>query len=364
MGDEKIPQVEEFVHLGTPIYTTDRAERNMMGDRVAEGYKRVGLIRGLGSRKVGINPLTFSNAYWSAVISKVLYGVELCNSKKESIKTLDDFHMDVAKKIQSLPPNTANIVPLSSVKWIRLSTEITKRCLLFHWQVYNLPLNSVYKQMLVYRIVDIMMRPNENKSGPSVQFVECCKSVGLMTKLKECVFNGEGCSKTVWKRDIKDRLMKIEENEWKASGLITSVAHEYKQTITNIKDGFQWWIVAKWNNKMLPKVKRILKYMVMNIEEGTGITCGCEGKVTLTHIMFECIKISEHRDTEWSLVKRKMPEQMKAEIETMSSEEKSKYIMSCMNGKPVREWQSLYESIAIFCESIIKKWSNVNSDDE
>ena len=336
----------------------------MINDRIAEGYRRVWLIRGIGSRRVGINPLTFSKAYWSAVISKVLYGVELCDSRRDSMKMLDDFHIQIAKKIQGLPTSTANIVPLSAVKWMRLATEVTKRCMLFHWQIYSLPVHTLYKQLLVYRIVDILRRPSENKSGPSTRFVECCKMVGLLTKLRECVYNGDVISKKEWKSEVYKRLNSIENNEWKASVLMTSVASEYKQSVTSYTNGFHWWTVAKWNNKMLPRVKRILKYMVMNVKECIGITCGCCERITLTHMMFECEKIKEYRTNEWSSLERKMPEQMRVDVESMPTEEKSMFLLSCMNGKPVKEWQNVYESIVIFCDNVIQQWCNVNSCDE
>ena len=362
MGKEKIPEVDEFVHLGTPIFSSDRGEKNMIADRIAEGYKRVWMIRGIGSRRIGINPLTFSTAYWSTVASKVLYGLEMCNCRNDSRTALDSFHFDVAKKIQGLPSSTNNVVPLSSISWVRLSSEIVKRNLTFHWQIFKLPMSSVYKQMLVHRLVDIMLSPNTNKSGPSVAFVENCMELGLLVDLKESVFKGVISSKNEWKSQVKKRIDMVEDNEWKALSLMTSMLHEYKEIVPKYKSGFPWWIVAKWNNKMLSKVKKLLKYMVMNIKECTTISCTCSVKVTLTHILFECESVQDQRVIEWSSVRQKMPSKMKKEVEIMSSQQKSNYLLSCFNSKPMREWQEVYESVLLYCENMINKWTNVNSE--
>lgn len=334
----------------------------MIRDKIAEGHKRVWMIRGIGSRKIGLNPLTFSKAYWACVISKVAYGLELCNCRRDSVTLMNNFHFDVAKKVQGLPTSTSNIVPLSAISWERLATEIMRRCLLFHWQIMNLPTSSIYKQTMSNRLVDILRKPECNKTGPTVQFVENLKSLGLVTQLKDNLVSGEICSKGIWKKEVTKRLQLLEGNEWRASVLMASGLSEFKEVVHSYHCGFPWWKIAKWNNKMLGKAKKLLKYMTMNITECTKVTCGCSEKVSLTHILFVCNKISQQRRIDWCHVKAKMPEQMVLDIEGMLPEQRSVYLLSCMNGNPLREWQSIYERILIYCNNMINAWNQVNTE--
>ncbi len=214
------------------------------------------------------------------------------------------------------------------------------------------------------RMVDILLRPNSNKSGPSVQFVENCKAVGLLSNLEESVFSGDVYSKTEWKCKVKRRIDVLEGNEWKASTIMASNLHEYKQVVTDYKNGFPWWIVAKWNNKMLPKVKKLLKYMTMNIKECTGGTCECGVQISLAHILFECQSIGDHIVTEWASVKQRLPVQMSDDLNNMTSVQKASYILSCFNSKPMREWQGIYEKVLQYCDNVITRWTNANVEKE
>ena len=112
---------------------------------------------------------------------------------------------------------------------------------------------------------------------------------------------------------------------------------------------------------MLPKVKKILKFMVINIKECTSLECECNERVTLAHILFQCKVVDRQRVAEWSNVNEVLPEQMIEEIIRMSSEQKAGFILSCFNAKPIREWQEIYENVITFCDNMINIWTNVMS---
>ncbi len=113
------------------------------------------MLKSIGSRRIQINPITFSKGYWAAIVSKVCYGLFLISIKNKTLDRLDKMHVDIARNIQGLAPNTLAIVTLADMKWWRLSTHIAKETLMFTWQILSLPMDSLYKQILVYRLVEI-----------------------------------------------------------------------------------------------------------------------------------------------------------------------------------------------------------------
>ncbi len=75
------------------------------------------MLKSIGSRSVQMNPMTFSRCYWAVVVSKLCYGMFLVNLKKRNLDKLDKMHVDVARNIQGLVPNTPAIVALRGIKW-------------------------------------------------------------------------------------------------------------------------------------------------------------------------------------------------------------------------------------------------------
>ncbi len=73
--------------------------------KIAKAYKKVWMLKSIGSRSVQMNPMTFSRGYCAAVVSKLCYGMYLVNLKKRSLDKLDKMHVDVARNIQGLAPN-------------------------------------------------------------------------------------------------------------------------------------------------------------------------------------------------------------------------------------------------------------------
>ncbi len=66
-----------------------------------------------------------------------------------------------------MAPNTPAIVTLAGMKWWRLSTHIAKNTLMFTWQILSLPMNSLYKEILVYRLVEIKaLQYSTDQTGP------------------------------------------------------------------------------------------------------------------------------------------------------------------------------------------------------
>lgn len=58
------------------------------------------------------------------------------------------------------------------------------------------------------------------------------------------------------------------------------------------------------------------------------------------------------------IFKRKIPEELLMEIEEMTVNEKSIFLLSGFNGQKGAEWQSLYESFLDYSTCLIKSWTD------
>ncbi len=77
LRDVVLKEVTKCTNLGTPMYTKSSHEMEEIEVRIGKAYKTVWMLKSRGSRRIQINPMTFSKRYWAAIVSKVCYGLFL-----------------------------------------------------------------------------------------------------------------------------------------------------------------------------------------------------------------------------------------------------------------------------------------------
>jgi hypothetical protein len=221
LGEEVIKLVKDFIHLGTMLYSSPKIEKEAINNRISDAQGRVWMLLSLGSKNVHINPLTFSKGYWSIVVTKECYGLFLTLITDSSLRELDKAHAKLAKRVQGLPPNTTVSIPLASLKWLRLSSYIAKEGLQFLWQLMILPMESVYKQLVINRIVDLKeSKCNRHQTGPTAAMIHFSNVYGLLPCIEETMESGRVMTKLEWKSKVKKQVFEKESKEWTATSFL------------------------------------------------------------------------------------------------------------------------------------------------
>ena len=145
----------------------------------------------IGSHIVPVTPVTFSKLYWSTCISKLCYGVEICQMSDNVKAKFNGFHKDMAKHCQFLPINTANAGALSGVGWksIEAHCDIIKLC--FLWRLLLLPIKCIYKILLVRLLSSHILRGHNNRNGPIAEILQIVKKYEFYNVVKDSVFKGK-----------------------------------------------------------------------------------------------------------------------------------------------------------------------------
>ncbi len=179
------------------------------------------MLKSIGSRRIHINPMTFSKGYWAAIVSNVCYGLFLTSITNKTLDRLDNMHVDIARNIQGMAPNTTAIVALAGMKWWRLSTHIAKDTLMFTLQILSLPMNSFKKQILVYRLVEIKaLQYNTDQTGPVAEIVRILKEYNMFEHINSFIENGIVMSKSESKKIVNDKVKDKENKEWTVTCLL------------------------------------------------------------------------------------------------------------------------------------------------
>ncbi len=139
------------------------------------------MLKSIVSRRIDVNALTFAKGYWAAIVSKVCYGLFLTSIKNKTIYRLGKMHVYIARNIQGMAPNTPAIVTLDGMKWWWLSTYIAKKTLMFTCQILSLAMDSLYNQILVYRLVESKaLQYSTDQTAPVADIVRILKEYKMI----------------------------------------------------------------------------------------------------------------------------------------------------------------------------------------
>ncbi len=86
LGDVILKEVTKCTNIGTPMYIKSSHEMEKLEVRIEKAYKKVWILKSIGSRRIQINSMAFTKGYWAAIVSKVCYGLFLTSITN---KTLD-----------------------------------------------------------------------------------------------------------------------------------------------------------------------------------------------------------------------------------------------------------------------------------
>ena len=73
LGSEYMEEVDCTNYLGTPFYTRPCHEKIEIEKKIESAFKKVWLIKAIGTPRIRINPHAFSKAYWAMVVSKLCW---------------------------------------------------------------------------------------------------------------------------------------------------------------------------------------------------------------------------------------------------------------------------------------------------
>ena len=147
--------------------------------------------------------------YWSIAIPRMTYGLEVVPMDDSHIEELSQAHRVHASIVQHLPENAHKPTVLSTIGWMSMPAYIAYRKLLFLWSILCLPVNNIYRRIVVAILVscDIFGPVKLSPIGDTFKYI--CK-YGLKDLFMSCIIRNDGNSKemktqlkrTIWEYEI------------------------------------------------------------------------------------------------------------------------------------------------------------------
>ena len=344
MGGHVLKIVSSERHLGSILATVPKEEHRFIEKRISDCEKMCFASLSIGSKTVPVTPKVLSKLYYSACIPKLCYGTEVMEIDDTSLSSMEKFHCKSAKIFQSLPQNACNVGSIATLGWSNISAQIDIQRLLFLWRILQLPMHSMYKKVMIF----LIFNRNDRCSGPLANMLKTCYKYGLLETLLESVLSGSYMSMNQWKKMIRCIVIDRYKKDLRRSFyLYDALSQTSSYTLSN--KVIAWWIYANWAPWQNKNCSMVIRLLLNTYRLGTSMCKMCNhNNDRLSHIIFACVELEDLRKVCWDQVIKACPPGLMQEMEQMSDDARTIFILNSLNCEYVRDWHNIYDALLGF----------------
>ena len=196
-------------------------------------------------------------------------------------------------------------------------------------------------------------------------FLESHRFLQHVLIIKQCVTSRNFDQALPQKQEIKKKIWERDNVKWKISCYMYEQLHTYLKIIPEIGMHPCWNLVRlkPYLSRQVAAVMSVLqggqpRGMQRNFDKNRCLLCDTRENDTPQHILFECVDLSEVRQSMWPKVINCMPSGMASDVSAMRTGEITTFIISGLRGKFIIEWVDVYENMARFIYTMYKERSN------
>ena len=326
--------------------------------------------RALGSHMVPVVPSVMNRIYNSVAVPRGLYGFEVVPINESGLQEMEKAQNMFAQVIQGLPNNCPSVSVLATMGWLTIDSRIAISKLVFLWRILCLPLNSIYRTVLLHFLQAGINNENYfNANSPTYSMLIYARKFNLVDILKQCMFSDNSSHFLYYKSLIKRVVTESEFNRWKVTAMFFYELPLFNHCIRNI-ELCVWWKFVKNVPSLIKQVCSVVsvvsgsqpKPFQCNFNSHICSMCTDYTRETAEHIIFECTALSYVRNIYFSKVKFTMPFAMKREFLNMNSREQLYFILSGLECEFCTEWIHIYRAIAVFIHEMYRKRKRIYCD--
>ena len=370
LGPHSISVVSHTKHMGLTLTNNPRDCHDTYLKRISDMKSVVFAGRALGSQMVPVVPSVMNRIYNSVAVPRGLYGLEVVPIQESGLLEMEKTQKMLAKVIQGLPNNTPSASILATMGWLTIESRIAISKLIFLWRIMCLPLDSVYRRVLLHFLQVSFSNENYfNANSPTCSMLSYVRKFNLCDVLQQCMYSDNSSQYMYYKSLIKRVVVETEVNRWKVTSMFFYELPLFNYCIKNIELCI-WWKFVKNVPALFKQVCSVVsvvsgaqpKPFQCNFDEYHCCLCTDFSRDTAEHILFECTALYDLRNVHLSKLRFVMPFAMKNEFMNMNNRERLYFLLSGLNCEFCPEWICVYRSVAIFVHEMYRKRKRIYSD--
>ena len=305
-----------------------------------------------------VPPNVLSKLYWSVVIPKMTYGMEIVPITEAGMSELEKVHRNNDRVIQNLPVSTPMPSTLAIVGWLSIDEFICMKKLANSMHASE---QYIYRRIVILLMQQCSLWNSEMRESPVIDMFRVAHRYGMTNLLRHCYLNKEFGAFTARKSLVKRVVWEYEWRRSRASCIMYPRLETYNRIVNDIKMNV-WWIFCMYNPEWTTKVSCVMAVLLgtqprqMQIfPDSTYMTCQlCKACVheSAQHVSFYCSELEAVRRGAWDRVKSTKPKGMVDSLHNPN--DIIKRMLSGLGGNYIREWDDIYKAFAQYIYSIYK----------
>ncbi len=374
LGGEKVQLIDSTCHMGVPLCPNKQQLKRELGKRCEKVKREVRVMASMGSHFAPLPPSVGSKLYKSVCLPKLVYGLEACVVDDDSVNDLEQTSRYCAKKIQCLPPQTANPVPTATLGWwpVEGVINLAKMVLLYRW--LTMPRMNIFKQTAIMRLAQYMYGNGVSANiSPLLDSYRLFVKYGIEHLIHDVLEKGSRLPLTTLKRTLRTAVEDQSWTKWETSRLMYPSLNLFRLCFETIELCI-WWRVSLDLPHMTRSTINIVKLMcgqhclASNPGHGTGASklCGlCDSYEveSVSHFLFSCNALDEVRGPSWDSLLVHLPEPMASALNNMNHVDKTIFLLSGFKVNFTPEWLGLYEATALHINKLYMERCKIKPHD-
>ena len=189
----------------------------------------------------------------------------------------------MSKTIQLLPKQTANVGSIQTINWQSIECYIDTKRLLFLWRILLLPMSSIYKVVMITRLLYCFRNILDSPIG---LLYNTCIKYGLNDFVYNSVIAGSYVSLREWKVIVKERVVSLDKRIFHVRSKMFETLEMAVKCVNPYPS--QLWVHCFYYPQDTKKCICIKK-MFLQVGRVYRHSCKlCNCKISTTHMLFEC----------------------------------------------------------------------------
>ena len=305
LNGNRIRERNSYDHVGVKACLFKDDNPRVM-EKIKKGRRAFNACTGTGIRKNGLTMMSCSLMFWSIIVRIVTFGSKIWCISESDYDNLTSFQRLVGKRIQRLPPRAPNCCSFFGLGWLRITTFILVKRLLFILTILRLDDDSVIKSVFKDRVTHFHNKgtlDNTNSlNSPTLDMLLSAKRMGLISIIYDmCCGKLPLVTKRRWSKLVWEKAWMIEDSFWSS----TSILHKENDLLVNALTKTRyltWWemsdnshdrikeceIMVKLNSHSSKLKGDDVRLKALTPSHRTCIQCDMFQREDLYHIVMQC----------------------------------------------------------------------------
>ena len=263
LGPEKVPEKYEYDHVGVKSCIFETNSR--VTEKICKARRTLNASSGLGIRKNGLGMQACCIIFWSVVIPILTFGAEIWCLNDNDNDDILSFQRFAGRRVQRFPHRTPRHSSFYGLGWIRITTFIFIKKLLFALSIIKLDESNVIRRVFCSSVRCFMSdidkyRKNINRS-PVYDICISCDKFGLLLTMADMLSGALPIpSKKKWSQIVWKKGWEFDDNYWRA----VNTMNKDNDLLSSVMPGnryLAWWQMADFMHNMIKECECVAKIL-------------------------------------------------------------------------------------------------------